>query len=230
MARYRVPDNPYRYIIYEGAECVEFETVGKHKYKAIVDRDMWDEHLKRFSWTAIRSGKDGKRITIKTSVDKQSMSIWRMIVKYKYGELDYWGTTIDHKNNNPLDNRWCNLRPFSAAILNSTNISSKYADDDMRFIFKQTSGYKIHYNIADQTFYKHFKVADYQSQAATLEAAKKYRDEVAIPDRERIIEEMLKKTRDIEFERGLRDKLNSGELNEVKTILNNYLNKYGIYI
>ena len=216
-------NNPYQYIIYEGGECVEFETVGKYKYKTIVDRDIWDEYLKNFSWTATVRG---KRINIKTSDDKQSKTIWRMIVEHKCSELDYWGSTIDHVNNNPLDNRFCNLRVFNTSILNTTNVASKYTADDMQFIHKQTSGYKIHYNIAGETFYKHFKFSDYKSKTATLKAARKYRNEEVIPNREHKIKEMIKKTRDIEFERGLRDKLENGEQSEVESIVN----KYGIYI
>ena len=53
MARKKIANNPYRYILYEGMECVEFETDGKYKYKVIVDKSAWDEYLSQYSLTAI---------------------------------------------------------------------------------------------------------------------------------------------------------------------------------
>lgn len=220
MARYKVANNPCRHMIYEGTECVEFETVGKYKHKVIVDSNIWEDHLKKYSWTAIPHG---NRIDVQTSIHKQPKKIWRVIIEHTKDELDYWDSVIDHINRNPLDNRTCNLRLLNAAILNSTNVSRKYTDD-MELIYPQSAGYKVHYSIAGKPYYKHFKFSDYESKEATLEAAKKYRDEEAIPNREHIIKEMTKKTRDIEFERGLRDKLQNGERSEVLSILK----KYGI--
>lgn len=219
MSRYKKANNPYEYVVYEGFECVEFETTGKYKYKVLVDKDIWEEYLKNFSWTAIPQK---NRINVKTSICKQSKAIWRVIAEYVYSELDCWGTTIDHINRNPLDNRKANLKPYNATILNSTNISSKYADKDMQYIFKNGSGYKIHFNLAGETDYTQFSSFKYGTKESALEEAKKYRDTVIIPKRERIIEEMIQKTRNVEFERGLRDKIAAGEIHEIISILEEY--------
>jgi len=81
-------------------------------------------------------------------------------------------------------------------------------------IHKQLGGgYKVHTNVFDETIYKNFK---------TLEKARIYRDKVVIPYIETRVTEMMKKTRDIEFVRGLRDKLNNGEKDEVLEILKKY--------
>ena len=47
-------------------------------------------------------------------------------------------------------------------------------------------------------------------------------EKVVIPEREKIIIEMMRKTRSIEFEIGLRDMLNAGEFDEVIKILRKY--------
>ena len=124
-----------------------------------------------------------------------------------------------------MDNRRSNLQIFNSAILNSTNISSEFEDEDRQFIHKVNSGYKIHYNLAGQTFYwGSFSIKKYGSDKKALEAAKAYRDLYVIPDRKRVIEEMICKTRNVEFERGLRDKIAAGEHDEIIATLK----KYGI--
>lgn len=228
MARYRKAENTYKEVTVNGEDCVVFETVGKVIVDVIVDRRTWFAYLKDYSWTAIRNG---KRIEVKTSIDKQSNRIWRVIVEHEYDELDYWGATIDHINNNPLDNRISNLRIFNTSILNSTNISSKYEQADMQYIHRQgpkdkPNGYKVHYNLGGRTFYKNFSVKEYLGVTGAIEAAKKYRDEIVISQRQKVIEEMLRKTRNVEFERGLRDKLNAGEKDEIIELLR----KHGIIV
>ena len=224
MARYKTPDNRFTECVCEGEPCVVFWTEGKLQCKVTVDRSDWYSYLKDYSWTAI---KQNNRIEVKTSVNKQSQRIWRMIIEHRYRELDYWGATIDHVNNDPLDNRLSNLRIFHAPILNSTNVSSKYQTTGMQYIHRQgsaakPSGYKVHYNVMGQTFYKNFSALEYGTVEKALKAAKKYRDDVVLRQRDQIITEMIKKTRDIEFERGLRDKLQAGEREEVKMILQQY--------
>lgn len=224
MSRCKIGSNPYEEKIVDGQECVVFQTVGKEVHDVIVDKKSWYDYLKQYSWTAIKSG---SRINVKTSIHKQSSRLWRVIVEHEYDELDWWGVTVDHINNNPLDNRICNLRLYNAAILNSTNISSKYEESDMQYIHRngskdKPSGFKIHYNLAGKTFYKNFGVSDYGSVENAIRAAQRYRDEVVLRERESVINEMVKKTRNVEFERGLRDKLRAGEKDEVMTILKKY--------
>lgn len=222
MPRKSKEKNPFEYITYDDQACVRFQTVGKYKVDVIVDKDAWDNYLSRHTWTVTMQG---KRPATKTSIDKQTTFLWRFIIEKECGELDSWGTTIDHINHDPLDNRRSNLRIFNSAILNSTNISSKFEGEDRQYIHKVNSGYKIHYNLAGQTFYwGSFSISEYGSDSLALEAARAYRDEVVIPHREKVIEDMKRKTRNVEFERGLRDKIAAGEKEEVTAILK----KYGI--
>ena len=224
MGKCKVGNNPYKDVIIDESECVIFQTVGKEVHDVIVDKRTWYGYLKQYSWTAIRNG---SRINVKTSIDKQSNHLWRVIVEHEYEELDWWGATVDHINNNPLDNRICNLRLYNAAILNSTNVSSKYGQRGMQYIHKNgnknnPSGFKIHYNLAGKTFYRNFGVSEYGSIEKALEAAQKYRDETVTIERENVINEMLKKTRSIEFRRGLKGMLRAGERDEVLAILKDY--------
>ena len=224
MARLKKPNNSFRECIYEGERCVVFTTEGKYKYEVIVDENDWYSFLCNYSWTAIRSK---NRVDIKTSIHKQSQKIWRIIIENHYSELDCWGVTVDHINNNPLDNRVSNLRLYHSSILNSTNIASKYQSSDMQYIHQQgtadhPNGYKVHYNLAGKTFYTNFSVKQYGSLERALDAAKQYRDDVVLRQREEIIHAMIKKTRDIEFERGLRDKINAGEQKEIERLLVQY--------
>lgn len=205
--------NEYKEIVVDGVTCVEFVTGGVHKVNVLVDKDIWYECLHEYHWTV---SKQGKYISVKSSKDKHSVRLHRIIVEHEYSELDYWGNTIDHINNNPLDNRLENLRIYNSK-LNTTNVKSKFSSDNNHLIHSQPSGYKIHTNIFDETIYKHFK---------TIEEARTYRDEIVIPYIESRVIEMKKKTRDVEFERGLRDKLENDERDEIMETLK----KYGVLV
>lgn len=215
--------NPYKYLTYEGEECVEFETKGKNKYKVIVNKSSWEEYLSDYSWTAIVSK---NRVTTKASINKQSQNLWSFIIEHEYDELDYWGSTIDHINNNTLDNRISNLRIFNTAHLNTTNVASKYKENDMQYIHKQESvnftGYKVHYNLGGETYYKNFSIQEFGTKEKALLEAKKYRDIHVYQDRSTKVESLIKKCRDIEFERGLKNKIMAGEIEEIKEILMKY--------
>ena len=220
MARTAKEKNTFAYVDFEGQECVCFQTVGKYKYDVLVDRSAWDKYLSQFTWT-VSMQSEGKRAAVKTSIDKQTVFLWRLIIEHEKDEIDYWGKTIDHINNDPLDNRLSNLRIYNA-ILNSTNISSKFSAEDRQYIHKVVGGYKIHYNLGGKTFYWFFGSKKYGSSEKALLAAKEYRDRVVLPDRARRIGELERKSRNIEFERGLRDKIKAGEKDEVITLLKKY--------
>jgi len=204
--------NKFKEVIVDGADCIEFITDGKYQKNVLVDKRTWVEYLHKYHWTAINKG---RYFQVKASIDKHSVRLHRVIVEHEYSELDYWGNTIDHINNNPLDNRLGNLRIYNSK-LNSTNTKSIYDSDNSQLIHDQPGGgYKVHTNIYDETIYKNFR---------TMEEARAYRDQEVIPYIKSRIAEMIKKTRDIEFERGLRDKLANDEKEEVLEILK----KYGI--
>lgn len=222
--------NSFQYIIYEDQECVQFQTAGKYIVDVIVDRDAWDKYLSGYTWT-VSMNKYG-RASVKTSVANYTVFIWNLIIEHEYDEVDYWGQTIDHINNNPLDNRRSNLRIYNA-MLNGSNVSSKFDGDDRRFIHevKRADGslscYKIHYNLGGEAFYiGSFSVETYGSTDAALTAAKDFRDKYVIPEREIKIKEIEHKARSIEFERGLRKKLEAEEEAEIIQILQ----KYGISV
>lgn len=212
--------NKFKKVIIKNEEYIEFITGGKNSIPVLVDIEPWEKYLYKYHWTAI---KKEKYYTVKTSINKHSVRIHRMIIEKEFDEVDYWGNTIDHINNNTLDNRLINLRIYNAK-LNSTNIKSKYLKDDLHLIYPQVHkkngvnviyGYKVHTNIFDETIYKSFR---------TIEEAKIYRNLEILPYIQKRIDEMIKKTRDIEFERGLKNKILNNELGEIVSILN----KYGI--
>lgn len=224
VPRGSVEKNMYEYITHEGEPCVKFITTGKHKYSVIVDQKAWDAYLRYHTWSASVDTKSG-RASVKTSIENQTTFLWKFIIEHEKDEIDYWGTTIDHINNNPLDNRLSNLRIYNA-MLNGTNVSSKFDDEDRRFIHEVKGGlggYKIHYSIGGKPYYvDFFSVAKYGSKEAALKAAKEYRDKYVIADREQRIEEIKHKLRNVEFERGLRDKIKAGEFEEIIDILKKY--------
>lgn len=221
MVKKQTKLNEFYEKVIDGKTYIAFNTGGKYKYEVIVDVHTWEKYLHKYHWTVGRHGGFAYK-AVKTSINKHSKAIYRIIIENEYDEVDYWGNTVDHINNNPFDNRLENLRIVSNK-LNGTNRYSKYTNDDMNLIYPQIShrvsgekvvtGYKVHTNIMDETIYKSFK---------TVDEAREYRDNVVLPYIEKRIEELIKKTRDIEFERGLRDKLVNLEKEEIIAVLKKY--------
>lgn len=203
--------NEFSEILMDGEVCVEFITGGQRKLPVLVDKAAWYEYLSEYHWTI---NKRGNYFTVKSSKDKHSIRLHKFIIEHEYSELDYWGNTIDHINNNTLDNRLKNLA-IANGKLNTTNIASKFRQENNHLIHKQKGDtYKVHTNINDETIYRGgFK---------TIEEARQFRDEEVLPYLLEVRNEMIKKQRDIEFERGLRDKLDNNEISEVHKILKKY--------
>ena len=175
--------------------------------------------MKTYRWTGSENRYGLK--TVKTSIQGVTYHIDKIICENEYDELDTFGSTIDHKNNNRLDNRLCNLRPLSSQFLNSTNISSK-KDGDMQYIYEQKTSFQVSYNVGGIKYYQMFNKSEYNSDEDALIAAKEYRDNVAIKEKKIKVRELVKKTRTVEFERGLKNKLLSHETDEVVKILRKY--------
>lgn len=175
----------------------------------LADKETWFSYLHKYSWTASNIY---NKSYIKTSVKNSSKQIQRLIAEYEFDEIDYFGRTVDHINGDSTDNRLLNLRCVSQ-LTNSKNGSSKAGVD--KYIYKNGKNYKVHMMIQYKSYHKSF---------ITLEEAVEYRDNVLMPLKEEANIALLKKERDIEFERGLRDKISYGENDEII----NVLQKYGV--
>lgn len=208
-SRKKAKQNVYKEVVIDGVTCIEFMTGGKYQEKVLVDKEAWDKYLHEYHWTAIKRGNYTSVVTTKNTL---AMRLHRIIIEREKDDIDYWGNTIDHINNNPLDNRLSNLRIWNSK-LNATNIQSKFQADNNHLIHKQKKGYKVHFNIFDEPVYKNFQ---------TLEEARVWRDTEAIPLIKAKVQEMIVKTRNVEFERGLKDKLANNEKQEVLEILKKY--------
>lgn len=199
--------NEYKIIEIDGKYYVEFVTNGKYQVNVIVDIEPWNNYLGQLNWTVC---KQGKRMEVKTSIGGSSIALHRYIVRKEFTELETYNRTVDHKNNNNLDNRIENFK-LSNARLNGLNKAS-----DKNYIYAPKGygkKYKVQMNIDEKMYFAHF---------STIEECEKYRDEVLMPIKEREIRLMEKKDRDIEFERGLVNKIQNGELDEIMAVLKKY--------
>lgn len=211
--------NTFKQDIFEGEKVVIFTTNGKYTYDVMVDERIWFEYLHMHSWTVNKKA-DG-RLEIKTSIKSVSKALYRIIAEKEFGEILTYNRQIDHINRNALDNRIKNLRPVCQRF-NANNISSKR---DLIFFRRhryknklyEKGVYVVQTNINGEIYIKSF---------TTMNAAEEYRDNVIKPLKEKELEKIVKKDRDIEFERGLLMKLQHGELDEIKSVLL----KYGLTI
>ena len=128
MPRGAVEKNSFEYIEYENEKCVRFTTVGKHKFSVIVDKNAWEKYLCEHTWSVSIDTKSG-RASVKTSIENQTVFLWRYIIEHEKDELDYWGTTIDHINNNPLDNRL-------SSALHGADIYRHVKENKIRGVYK----------------------------------------------------------------------------------------------
>ena len=74
--------NKSKEIIVDGNICIEFETVGKYKFKCIVDKKLWDDYLKTYRWTGSENRYGLK--TVKTSIKGVTYHIDKIICENEY--------------------------------------------------------------------------------------------------------------------------------------------------
>lgn len=78
MPRGPVDTNTFQYILYEGQECVQFQTAGKYNVDVIVDRDAWEKYLSKHTWT-VSMNKSG-RASVKTSIENDTVLYGLMLL------------------------------------------------------------------------------------------------------------------------------------------------------
>ena len=209
MQSARHKENKYKSIEIDGKEYIEFVTNGKYSEKVIVDKDMWFEHLNKYSWTITGKINLNSAKSVKTSIKGVSISLSIFIIRCIYKELFTYNREIDHINTNPLDNRLENLRIVNRRInmANQNNNILQHCGKSGK------KCWQVHVNLDGIKYAKYFK---------TYIEAEKYFEDFVIPSKLETIKKLEKKDRDIEFERGLISKIDNGELRDILEILSKY--------
>jgi hypothetical protein len=196
--------NDYReYLI--GGEQIVLMTPNNLKgnvVEVIVPKKVWEEKLCNVNWGIQWERKDDTKIKlIQARIDGTIKPIHRAIYEYYHGKEQCYNRQIDHLNNNPLDNRLCNLRAVPSAI-NGINKAMR--------INKTSKGtFKVYITIGEDKYQKEFY---------NLEDAKEYQKEIE-ELRKKEIDTLLKYDRYAEFKRGLEDMIKHGEMFIVRKIL-----------
>jgi hypothetical protein len=196
--------NEYTDCIIDGEEVVIMMPNNQkdNLIEVIVPKDAWVEYLCEGSWSIQWERLNESKIkNIQARIGGTIKPIHRAIFEYYYDEEKYYNKQIDHKNNNPLDNRITNLRAVPS------NINGINKEIKIREVEKGV--FQILVTIGEKTFNKKFY---------NIESAKQFEKEV-IKYREREIDRLLKYDRHVEFKRGLELMIDNNEVEIIKKIL-----------
>lgn len=174
----------------------------------LIDIEVYNEIYKDNTWAVNTAGylKNGK-----------GELLHLLIFKYYYGELFLIGRNIDHINRNKLDCRIRNLRSLSIAA-NMKNTIGKYITKSSKF------KYRVRYKDNHKDINKTFSIKDYKNEEECIEKIQDYIDKEIVQYKENAIKDEMKKIRDVELERGIIEKRNNGEYDEIYTIILKHVN------
>lgn len=181
--------------------------------KIIIDLDFFENIFVFYNWR-VRNGSHKKYITAHT--ENGPKDLHQMVIGYYCDEIDYFGLVIDHINGNTFDNRICNLRAITSTS-NAMNTSRGGVVFE-----KKNNTYVAQKMLNGKLIQERFRVKNYPSKELCFEAATNYYKEEILPKIEVEISSIEDKRKNIEFERGLRQKTNNGEWNDVCEILSRY--------
>lgn len=141
-------------------------------FETIIEDELYDE-LSQYNWYA--SGLEGRPARRLRDVDRKLIMMYHQILDVKPWELRSSGYCVDHINNDPLDNRKCNLR----IVTISENNSNKFGGRQGISYDSTHKKYKVY---IDHPGYKRYNVGTFKHRIEAERALYKAKMELGFAD------------------------------------------------
>lgn len=148
-------------------------------YEVILNFDFVENELHKYKFRPIIAG---NLVYFISETNKKQRRLHQVVFEYYYPDEILTGV-IDHSNHNTLDNRIENLEHINHIInaMNNMKIKPNWNEKQQR--------YNVRYKVDGISYGSSFSARKYGSKEKAYEEATKYVEEVALPNKRRIIDE-----------------------------------------
>lgn len=148
-------------------------------YETILNLDFVENELHKYKFRPILNG---SLVYFISETNKKQKRLHQVVFEY-YNPSEIMTGVIDHINHNTLDNRINNLRQVNHIInsMNNMNITPNWSEKGQR--------YSVRYKVDGISYGTTFSVYKYGTKENAYNEAVKYINEVAIPNKKKIIKE-----------------------------------------